>query len=389
MSQNDFTLANQGFPSMRADMNSAFQALASNNSGGTAPATTFAHQLWYDTSANLLMIRNSSNTAFEEFSSGGGVVYTEHSSNYTAVAGEGILADTTSNTWTLTLPASPSGGDVVIVSDAGDWSVNNLTVARNGSTINGNAENLVLDIGKISVTLVYAFNDWQVFTQMGANGGLVVTETGTQTLTNKTIDASQLTGDIDASQLTGPIEINSSGNVGIGRDDPGTKVDVYTGTDNLYGIRLRSDLSGAQPFANFSQGLNTIGSIRGSTTSTSYNTSSDYRLKTDAQPILGATERVQALNPVNFEWLLNGTRVDGFLAHEAQEVVPEAVTGERDEIDSNGEPLYQAIDQSKLVPLLTAALREALTEISSLTAAAQDTLTEISSLKSRVEALEG
>jgi len=206
MSQNDFTLANQGFPSMRADMNSAFQALASNNSGGTAPATTFAHQWWYDTSTNLLMIRNSSNTAFEEFSSGGGVVYTEHSSNYTAVAGEGILADTTSNTWTLTLPASPSGGDVVIVSDAGDWSVNNLTVARNGSTINGNAENLILDIGKISVTFVYSFNDWQVFTQMGANGGLVVTETGTQTLTNKTINASQLTGAlpaIDGSALTG------------------------------------------------------------------------------------------------------------------------------------------------------------------------------------------
>ena len=387
MSQNDFTLANQGFPSMRADMNSAFQALASNNSGGTAPATTFAHQWWYDTSNNLLMIRNSSNTAFEEFSSGGGVVYTEHSSNYTAVAGEGILADTTSNTWTLTLPASPSGGDVVIVSDAGDWSVNNLTVARNGSTINGNAENLVLDIGEISVTLVYAFNDWQVFTQIGANSGTVVTETGIQTLTNKTIDASQ---------LTGPIEINSSGRVVVGNtSSTGNEpfqyaaLNVSTSSGGVWGISIK-DAANNQALMRFLSASNTqVGSITHNGTSTSYQTSSDYRLKTDAQPILGATERVQALNPVNFEWLLNGTRVDGFLAHEAQEVVPEAVTGERDEIDSNGEPLYQAIDQSKLVPLLTAALREALTEISSLTAAAQDTLTEISSLKSRVEALEG
>ena len=72
MSQNDFTLANQGFPSMRADMNSAYQALASNNSGTTAPTTTFAHQWWYDTTNDKLMIRNTANAAWEEFSSGAG-----------------------------------------------------------------------------------------------------------------------------------------------------------------------------------------------------------------------------------------------------------------------------------------------------------------------------
>ena len=74
----------------------------------------------------------------------------------------------------------------------------------------------------------------------------------------------------------------------------------------------------------------TAGSIRTDGSATSYNTSSDYRLKTDAQPMTGATDRLKALNPVNFEWITDGTRVDGFLAHEAQAVVPECVTGEKD-----------------------------------------------------------
>jgi hypothetical protein len=59
-------------------------------------------------------------------------------------------------------------------------------------------------------------------------------------------------------------------------------------------------------------------------------TSSDYRLKEDDQPMTGATERVKALRPINFAWKVNGSRVDGFLAHEAQEVVPECVTGSKD-----------------------------------------------------------
>ena len=139
-----------------------------------------------------------------------------------------------------------------------------------------------------------------------------------------------------------------------------------------------------------------VGSIDYSATSTTYYTSSDYRLKTDVQPMTGASARVQALNPVNFEWIVDGTRVDGFLAHEAQAVVPEAVRGTQDAMqdeeyevtaaieatyDDDGNELteavdavmgtrsvpdYQGIDQSKLVPLLTAALQEALTKIDDL-----------------------
>ena len=109
-----------------------------------------------------------------------------------------------------------------------------------------------------------------------------------------------------------------------------------------------------------------VGSITCTSTATAYNTSSDYRLKEDPQPIVGAIDRVLQLNPVNFAWKVDGSRVDGFIAHEAQAVVPEAVHGEKDAVDEDGNPVYQGIDQSKLVPLLTAALQETLGRINIL-----------------------
>jgi hypothetical protein len=141
-----------------------------------------------------------------------------------------------------------------------------------------------------------------------------------------------------------------------------------------------------------------VGAISTTGTATTYATSSDYRLKTDAQPMVGASARVLALKPVNFEWISSGERVDGFLAHEAQAIVPECVTGTKDAMrdeeyevtaaveatyDDDGNELtaaveavmgtrsvpdMQGIDQSKLVPLLTAALQEALTKIETLEA---------------------
>jgi hypothetical protein len=113
-----------------------------------------------------------------------------------------------------------------------------------------------------------------------------------------------------------------------------------------------------------------IGSItQNGTTGTSYSTSSDYRLKENVVPLTEAVARVQQLKPSQFNFIADPDRtVDGFIAHEAQAVVPECVTGEKDAVDADGNPVYQGIDQSKLVPLLTAALQEALAEIESLKA---------------------
>jgi hypothetical protein len=112
-----------------------------------------------------------------------------------------------------------------------------------------------------------------------------------------------------------------------------------------------------------------VGTISVTTTATAYNTSSDYRLKENIVPLTGAADRLNQLQVHRFNFIADPEHtVDGFLAHEAQAVVPECVTGEKDAVDDKGNPVYQGIDQSKLVPLLTAALQEALTEIESLMA---------------------
>jgi hypothetical protein len=165
-------------------------------------------------------------------------------------------------------------------------------------------------------------------------------------------------------------------------------------TSNNAGLFGRKGTDGSAVL--FRKDTTTVGSISITGSATAYNTSSDYRLKTDAQPMTGASDRVLALKPVNFEWISSGERVDGFLAHEAQAIVPECVTGTKDAMrdeeyevtaaveatyDEDGNELtaavpavmgtrsvpdMQGIDQSKLVPLLTAALQEALTKIADM-----------------------
>lgn len=124
-----------------------------------------------------------------------------------------------------------------------------------------------------------------------------------------------------------------------------------------------------------------VGFISCTSSTTAYVTSSDYRLKEDAKPVLNPIDRLMQLKPINFAWKVDGSRTDGFFAHEAQAVVPQAVTGEKDAVetvdvtDEEGKvigtevkPVHQGIDQSKLVPLLTAAIQEQQTLIQALTA---------------------
>ncbi len=118
------------------------------------------------------------------------------------------------------------------------------------------------------------------------------------------------------------------------------------------------------------------GSIQVLAGSTSYLTSSDYRLKENVNYTWDATTRIKQLKPARFNFT-NDTdnTVDGFLAHEVSSIVPNAISGTKDEVDSEGNPKYQGIDHSKLVPLLTKAIQE------------QQTI--IDDLKSRIETLEG
>ena len=137
------------------------------------------------------------------------------------------------------------------------------------------------------------------------------------------------------------------------------------------GISVKNPNVGSTFMRFYTSSGSSIGTITQSgSSSTSYNTSSDYRLKENIEPMTGSIERLKALKPLRFNFINEvadergiKNKVDGFIAHEAAGVVPEAVTGQKDELDYEGNPEYQSIDQSKLVPLLTSALQEALVKI--------------------------
>ena len=132
---------------------------------------------------------------------------------------------------------------------------------------------------------------------------------------------------------------------------------------------------GSQIAIRFHRNDSDVGSISTTGSATAYNTSSDYRLKENAVAISDGITRLKTLKPYRFNWKSDpGTTVDGFFAHEVT-AVPEAITGTKDEVAladeeqkgiKKGDAIYQSIDQSKLVPLLTAALQEAVTKIETL-----------------------
>jgi hypothetical protein len=110
-----------------------------------------------------------------------------------------------------------------------------------------------------------------------------------------------------------------------------------------------------------------VGSITVSGSATAFNTSSDYRLKENVTYDFDATTRLKQLKPARFNFIADAdTTVDGFLAHEVQSVVPEAITGTHNEVDADGNPVYQGIDQSKLVPLLVKTIQELEARITTL-----------------------
>jgi len=174
---------------------------------------------------------------------------------------------------------------------------------------------------------------------------------------------------ISAKATTNNVVLALEGYTGSGAWVQKLGVTTGTGTRNMIGF---CDTSSA-----------TVGGITHNGSSVSYSTTSDYRLKENVVDMTGAITRVKSLSPKRFNFIADDddTTVDGFLAHEAQTVVPESVNGTHNEVDDEGNPVYQGIDQSKLIPLLTGALQEAIAKIETLE-------TTVADLQTRVTALE-
>ena len=172
------------------------------------------------------------------------------------------------------------------------------------------------------------------------------------------------------------MRIDSSGNLLVGTTGAFTSGGGNSGGDGAVMIARDSErclflkrASSNGTLVEFIRGgiTSPVGSISITTSATSYNTSSDYRLKENVVELTGATDRLKQLEPKRFNFIVDDTTtVDGFLAHEVQNIVPEAVHGEHNEVDADGNPVYQGIDQSKLVPLLVATIKELEARITAL-----------------------
>jgi hypothetical protein len=165
------------------------------------------------------------------------------------------------------------------------------------------------------------------------------------------------------------MRIDSSGDVLVGCTSLPSSSVAGLGIDASNDSELRCSVAGTgnSTQVRFLNPNGEVGAIRTNGTATSYLTSSDYRLKENVTADWDATTRLKQLNPVRFNFIADAdTTVDGFLAHDVQSVVPEAISGTHNEVDDDGNPVYQGIDQSKLVPLLTGALKEAIAKIETL-----------------------
>jgi hypothetical protein len=186
--------------------------------------------------------------------------------------------------------------------------------------------------------------------------------------------ASGTAGNAITDFATAKMTLDASGNLLVGRTTQpygvgdARSVFSYTGT-GFYGAAFSNSTSGngtAVIFTNSTGGL--AGFIDTSNTTVTYGSVSDYRLKENVQPLTGCLARVNALKPSIYKWKSDGSAGEGFLAHELAEVVPFAVSGEKDAVSKDGSIKAQGVDLSKVVPVLVAAIQELTARVQTLEA---------------------
>ena len=220
------------------------------------------------------------------------------------------------------------------------------------------------------------------FEGTGGGGSIGIKDSDDGTVAFIVVDAGNFKVQTSGGGYSDKLVVDPSGRLLIGTStETFAKVclKVNAGTDQPLSINDSSNTATFTSRIGFRTGNTQVGTIKSSNSATQYNTSSDYRLKENASAISDGITRIKTLKPYKFNWIVDETNtpVDGFFAHEVSSIVPEAISGTKDQIADSadvargdamkvGDPVYQQIDQSKLVPLLTAALQEAIAKIETL-----------------------
>ena len=279
---------------------------------------------------------------------GGGITYIRKTANYTASAGEGIIADTSGGTFTVTLPSSPSLGDVVIVGDGNNWSTTNLTVGRNGSTIDDVADDMLLDVAGVSVEFVYDGTTWLTYVSAG--------EAGLQNLSDDTTPT--LGGDLTT--VGSDIFISDNDRVRFGNG--GGESSIYSNGTHTYwdtastakDIFFRANTTSLFLMNMGTGDFHAEGDVVAASTSVS-----DRKLKENIVNIDNALDKVQKLNGVNYNWKKTGKADTGLIAQEVQEVLPNIV---KEVTRLDGEECL-AITYAGVIGLLVEAVKELKAEV--------------------------
>ena len=262
---------------------------------------------------------------------GGSATFSRKTTTYTAVSGDNIIADTTSAGFTITLPATPSSGSNVRIVDGGNFNVNNLTVARNGSTIEGGVLDFILDVRGVEVLFVYDGTTWQVYASVGAQGASGI------------IGAS---GTIGVNGATGPVGASGAGASITITDDNTTNANYYPMMSAVTsGIATAVYTASTEMYFNPSSGT---------LSATQFNSLSDEKFKDNFTPITNALELINSLKPGSFTWKSNGKKAYGVLAQETELILPEIV----DSYDGK-----KTVSYDQMIPILIQAVKDLQKEI--------------------------
>ena len=167
---------------------------ATPTAGGVPYGTGSVYAFTAAGSSGQVLTSNGSGAPTWAAAPAGGISYTRVTANTTLTNNQGVIADTTGGTFTVTLPATPSSGNQVWIADGGSWGTTNLTVGRNGSTIEGTAADLTLDISAVEIQMIYDGTTWHVYVLGGAAGVSTTGSGNTVLATSPTITTPTISG---------------------------------------------------------------------------------------------------------------------------------------------------------------------------------------------------